>query len=103
MSSRKAIGVNGILIVAILLVAFVSTASAAATLIVTPDTATSGDFVTVVGTGFNPSETVTINSTVSDFEIPIQNGKYEYSLVKLNISEEKTSFSFNPTFRTLSL
>ncbi|NQE45787.1 hypothetical protein C5S31_07185 [ANME-1 cluster archaeon GoMg2] len=95
MSSRKAIGVNGILIVTILLVAFVSTASAVAMLIVTPDTATSGDFVAVVGTGFNPSETVTINSTVSDFEIPIQNGKYEYSLVKLNISEEKTSFSFN--------
>jgi len=91
---RTASKMKQMIIAAIILVAFVAPASAA-TLTVTPDSTTSGALVTIEGTGFGANEEVTITSTVTGFKIPVSgtDGKYAYSLVEFNISQENTSFS----------
>lgn len=92
--SGTAMAMKQIAIVALILVAFVAPASAA-TLTVTPSSTTSGALVTIEGTGFGANEEVTITSAVTGFKIPVSgiDGKYAYSLVDFNISQENTSFS----------
>ncbi len=84
-------------IVALILVAFIAAPASAATLTVTPDSTTSGALVTIEGTGFGADEEVTLTSTVTGFKIPVSpgDGKYAYSLVDFNISQENTSFSLS--------
>ena len=92
---KKRIRMAHILITALILVAFVAPASAA-TLTITPDTTASGAFVIIEGAGFGANEEVTITSTVTGFKIPVSwDGKYAYSLVDFNISQENTSFSLS--------
>ena len=83
------------MIIAALIMLFVIAPASAATLTVTPDSTTSGALVTIEGTGFGANEEVTITSTVTGFKIPVSgtDGKYAYSLVEFNISQENTSFS----------
>jgi len=90
----KARKTEKITIAAIILIAFVGTVSAA-TLTVTPDTAVSGALVTIEGAGFGANKEVTITSTVTDFKIPVSEGKYAHSLVGFNISDGNTSFSLS--------
>lgn len=83
-----------VIIAAIILIAFVGSVSAA-TLTITPDTAVSGDLVTIEGAGFGANKEATISSTVTGFKIPVSGGKYAHSLVDFNISDESTSFSLS--------
>jgi hypothetical protein len=93
--SRTARKIKQMIIAAIILVAFVASASAA-TLTVTPSATTSGALVTLEGTGFGATEEVTITSTVTGFKIPVSgDGVYAYSLVDFNISQENMSFSLS--------
>ena len=81
--------------IAALIMLFVIAPVSAATLTVTPDSTTSGALVTIEGTGFGATEEVTITTTVTGFKIPVSgtDGRYAYSLVEFNISQENTSFS----------
>ena len=93
--SKTAMRIKQIAIVALILAAFVAPASAA-TITVTPSTTTSGDFVTIEGTGFGANDEVTLNSSVTGFKIPVSgDGIYAYSLVKFNISQENMSYSLS--------
>ena len=74
------------------LIAFVGAASAAI-LTVTPDQVVVGEFVTIEGSGFGANETVTLSCSISDFVIPVSNGKYNHSLENFNLSDSNTSFS----------
>lgn len=93
MKMKKGAGMKQMVIATIILVAFVAPVSAA-TLTVTPDTATSGTFVTIEGTGFNNNEIVILKSTVICYK-PVVDEKCECSLMKFNISNENTSFSLS--------
>jgi len=94
--SGTAIKMKGMIIAALIML-FVIAPASAATLTVTPDSTTSGALVTLEGTGFGANEEVTITSTVTGFKIPVSgtDGKYAYSLVDFNISQENTSFSLS--------
>lgn len=83
------------MLIAALIMLFVIAPVSAATLTVTPNSTTSGALVTLEGTGFGANKEVTITSTVTGFKIPVSgtDGKYAYSLVDFNISQENTSFS----------
>jgi len=83
--------------IAALILLFVIAPASAATLTVTPDSTTSGALVTLEGTGFGATEEVTITSTVTGFKIPVSgtDGRYAYSLVEFNISQENMSFSLS--------
>jgi len=76
------------------LVAFVGAASAAI-LTVTPNQVVVGEFVTIEGSGFGINETVTLSCSVSDFEVPISDTNYKYSLENFNLSDSNTSFSLS--------
>ena len=94
--NRTEMGLKQMIIAAIMILFVVAPASAA-TLTVTPDSTTSGALVTIEGTGFGANEEVNITSTVTDFKIPVSgtDGRYAYSLVDFNISQENTSFSLS--------
>ena len=85
------------MVITALIMFFVIAPVSAATLTVTPDSTTSGALVTIEGTGFGANEEVTITSTVTGFKIPVSgtDGKYAYSLINFNISQENTSFSLS--------
>jgi len=82
------------MIIAAIIMLFVVAPASAATLTVTPDSTTSGALVTIEGTGFGANEEVNIISTVTGFKIPVSgtDGRYAYSLVDFNISQENMSF-----------
>ena len=92
---KKGMIMKQIAIAVIILVAFVAPASAgAAKLTVTPPSCTSGTFVEIKGEGFQPGETVTLESTCTCRK-PVVDGEVECCLMKFNISNENTGFSLS--------
>ena len=79
-----------IAIVALIMVAFVAPASAA-TLTVTPSSATVGDEITVEGTGFNATDTVTLKTTATCGK-PAISGICECCMNNFEIPNENVSF-----------
>lgn len=93
--TKKGMIMKQMAIAVIILVAFVAPASAgAATLTVTPSSCTSGTFVEIKGEGFQPGETVTLESTCTCRK-PVVEGEVECCLQEFNISNENTGFSLS--------
>jgi hypothetical protein len=75
--------------------AFVNTTTTVTSLTVRPQSVNAGDFVTIEGTGFEANKTVTLSCSVSDFEIDVSDGEYEYSLEEFNLSDSNTGISLS--------
>lgn len=89
--SGTAMRMQQIAIVALILVAFVAPSSAA-TLTVTPSSATVGDEITIEGTGFNATDMVTLKTTATCWK-PVVGGKCECCMESFIIPEnEDVSF-----------
>ena len=89
--SGTAMRMKQIAIVAlIILVAFVAPSSAA-TLTVTPSSATVGDDVTIEGTGFTANEAVTLKTTCTCWK-PVVDGKCECTMNDFEIPNKNVSF-----------
>lgn len=102
MKMEKGAGMKQMIITAIILVAFVSTtplALAVPVLTITPSSATVGDEITIEGTGFNATDTVTLKTTatcgkpaisgiceccMNNFEIPNENVSFWLSVSPVN-------------------
>jgi uncharacterized membrane protein len=64
--------------------------------LIVPDHAVmTGELVTIEGEGFGAKEQVTLSCHVSDFEVPVSDDKYEYTLKEFNLSDPNTGFSLS--------
>jgi len=64
--------------------------------LIVPDRAVMvGELVTIEGEGFGAKEQVTLSCHVSDFEVPVSDDKYEYTLKEFNLSDPNTGFSLS--------
>jgi len=90
---ETAMRMKQVAVVALILVAFVATASAAlaANLTITPSNTTVGDLVTIEGTGFCLNGNVTLTSTVTCSK-PVVGGECECTMNNFEIPNEDVSF-----------